>query len=233
MNIVKSTTTRSKKKNPPKKTASLYELLNLNPKATMEEIRLAYISSVKIHHPDANGGDAEMFLRIKAAYDILIDPIARQQYDETGYIKGDAESEVRKSAFENLCNIWGDLVLKIRPEELPRIDIVDTMRMTVAGALEKYQGDLATLDAEECMLRRSMDVIKKRIKRKKKGGHNIFIHVCEKRLELLHQHRAPLKHKIAVVNAALEMIAEYSFEVDTMPRFTTTKTTSMPWRFPR
>lgn len=57
-----------------------YELLGVNKNASQEEIKKKYRELVKKHHPDV-GGDTELFKKINEAYEILKDPVKRQQYD--------------------------------------------------------------------------------------------------------------------------------------------------------
>ena len=45
-----------------------FEVLNVRPQATEQEIKNAYKSLAKIYHPD-NGGSKELFVRLKEAYE--------------------------------------------------------------------------------------------------------------------------------------------------------------------
>ena len=69
----------------------LYNRLNIQKTASAKEIKSRFRDLAKIHHPD-KGGDAEKFALIKEAYDILMDSVSREKYDETGVI----ESELNK-----------------------------------------------------------------------------------------------------------------------------------------
>ena len=61
-----------------------YEILEIEPKATIEQIKKAFrIKAVKFH-PDKNFGDplfVQKFIEIKEAYDILSNSITKQEYD--------------------------------------------------------------------------------------------------------------------------------------------------------
>ena len=61
---------------------NLYEELGLKKNATKSEIKSSYRSLVKQHHPDA-GGEKERFLAIQNAWEILNDPIKKEQYDRS------------------------------------------------------------------------------------------------------------------------------------------------------
>lgn len=60
---------------------SYYEVLNIGPDASQEEIHAAYRALVKKVHPDG-GGTAGLFDYVRVAYDVLSDPDKRRAYDE-------------------------------------------------------------------------------------------------------------------------------------------------------
>ena len=59
-----------------------YQTLGVDNNATSDEIRKAYRTLVKSHHPD-KGGDADKFTKISEAYEHLGNPDKRRQYDIT------------------------------------------------------------------------------------------------------------------------------------------------------
>ncbi|NBD33072.1 MAG: DnaJ domain-containing protein [Cyanobacteria bacterium] len=62
-----------------------YELLDVSPDATVEEIKRAYRRLARKYHPDLNPGDKqaeETFKDLVEAYDVLCDPEERQKYDQ-------------------------------------------------------------------------------------------------------------------------------------------------------
>lgn len=61
----------------------LYELLDVSPTASTDEIKRAFRKKSLIHHPD-KGGDPENYKKINAANEILSDPEKRKLYDEGG-----------------------------------------------------------------------------------------------------------------------------------------------------
>jgi molecular chaperone DnaJ len=65
----------------------LYGILGVPPDASDEEIKRAYRSKAREHHPDANNGDAvseARFKEVSFAYEVLRDPERRARYDRYG-----------------------------------------------------------------------------------------------------------------------------------------------------
>lgn len=58
----------------------LYDILELKPDCSQEDIKKAYRKLAKIHHPD-KGGDEDYFKKVQSAYEVLSDPAKRQMYD--------------------------------------------------------------------------------------------------------------------------------------------------------
>ena len=78
---------------------SLYELLEVSPKAGAAVIKAAYRTLVQLYHPDKNPGNpaaAERLTLINQAYAVLTDPLQRAGYDEkSGLGKGDRRGSGR------------------------------------------------------------------------------------------------------------------------------------------
>ena len=70
------------------KNKDYYEILGISKDADQEEIKLAFRKLAKKYHPDLNHKDKnakEKFIKLKEAYDTLIDPVKRRIYDQAGY----------------------------------------------------------------------------------------------------------------------------------------------------
>ncbi|OGB31340.1 MAG: hypothetical protein A3F78_03000 [Burkholderiales bacterium RIFCSPLOWO2_12_FULL_61_40] len=75
--------------------ATLYDTLEVSPRACPQVIRAAYRSLAQSHHPDKQAGSdaaSERQARINHAYTVLSDPAQRQRYDQAiGVREGFAE----------------------------------------------------------------------------------------------------------------------------------------------
>ncbi len=64
-------------------TETHYQVLQISPSATADEIKQSYRQLAKKFHPDVNGGKAnsDRIIKINAAYEILSDQHKRREYD--------------------------------------------------------------------------------------------------------------------------------------------------------
>ncbi len=60
-----------------------YATLGLSRTASEEDVKSAYRTLVKQHHPDLKNGDEAMTKRLNEAYSVLADAQQRQAYDRT------------------------------------------------------------------------------------------------------------------------------------------------------
>jgi len=93
-----------------------YQALGLDRSATADQIRQAYRSLSRRHHPDKNGASAESVARTQAlneAHAVLRDPARRRAYDEECLIAADSAAAAapppppppgRRSAARNLAH---------------------------------------------------------------------------------------------------------------------------------
>jgi len=111
---------------------SLYAILEVEKTVKLEDIRKSYKRLALKYHPDKNQDSEEFsnkFSQIKAAYDILSDPIKRDVYDtQYGTLDKDKFSTVDWSEFIN--NIVKSMYTIMRKNVFPN-DIVVTLKVDI------------------------------------------------------------------------------------------------------
>jgi DnaJ family protein C protein 9 len=102
------------------KDCDLYaDVLQCEPTANKAQLRKAYYRAALVHHPDKqanNGGTTDTdsdknsnslkFQAVSLAYQILQDPEARADYDETGHIPSDAPDDDDTAAAKQGTDAW-------------------------------------------------------------------------------------------------------------------------------
>ena len=96
---------------------TLYDLLDVNKKATSEQIRAAYRNKCKNMHPDKTGREDRKFIsRLNQAKDTLLNAKERKRYDE--YLARREEGWIRQMAGE----LEGDEQrIRIKGQPIPRL----------------------------------------------------------------------------------------------------------------
>ena len=75
---------------------SLYDLLQVRPDATTQDVRSAYRRLARRHHPDrSDSTDSEMMSELNSAYETLSDPDSRAHYDRNLFSSGRPRRRVR------------------------------------------------------------------------------------------------------------------------------------------
>ncbi|MFQ5786743.1 MAG: DnaJ domain-containing protein, partial [Thermodesulfobacteriota bacterium] len=91
--------------------ADYYNVLGLSREASQEDIKKAYKKLAFEHHPDRNPGDSKseaMFKEINEAYQVLINPNKRAQYDSFGHISSEGLFTDADFGF-NFNDIFGNI----------------------------------------------------------------------------------------------------------------------------
>lgn len=108
-----------------------YDVLEIEPTATKEEIQDAYKRLVKIYHPDIiETGNAEKFKEIQKAYEILSDEKEKHTFDTFGVdIKNDPIINEAYLKCKDLCSQILQKIIEGRYAESS--DIIELMRQEV------------------------------------------------------------------------------------------------------
>lgn len=190
-----------------------YKILGIKKTATPEEIRAAYIAAAKEHHPDAGGGEDD-FKRVQTAFDILKDPHKRARYDETGFIAGDPECELRQVAIRSLMDMFSRLMEEIPEHASESIDLIKIMRDASTNALMENEKQLIKLSAQEAKIQRWIGKLRKRLKTKKKGQNNFILFAAEQKLQSIAAQKNQPKRIIDVIKKSLELLEDFEYQFD-------------------
>ncbi|KAL4499944.1 hypothetical protein ABPG72_015293 [Tetrahymena utriculariae] len=142
------------------KKITLYDLLDVEKDATIEQIKKAYKKLALKIHPDKNKDDPqakEKFQKIVEAYNILSDPEKKKVYDETGSYGDD----FNQHAFEAAYNFYRTIYKKIEKEDIIEFEKKyrgsDMEEEDLINFYNENDGDLTTI--LECIpLSRNEDV---------------------------------------------------------------------------
>jgi len=174
---------------------NLYKVLGVEQTATRAEIKKAFGRLAKIHHPD-KGGDEEYFKVLKHAYEILVNPELRAEYDETGTIENkdalsiQATSELSKLFQNSIRNlvIPGDIIENVSSQINVLVRNTTQNKAEISNVitnLEKLVGRVKTTDEHnlyETILNQHLDDARK------------ALNEADKALELFEYMRELLSH---------------------------------------
>jgi curved DNA-binding protein CbpA len=103
-----------------------YDELSVSVDASSDDIRKAYKSKAQACHPD-HGGDVEEFKRLSVSYNILRDPIKRQDYDRTG-----STERIVTSVVSRLAELFNAVLSTPNIDASPNI-VVESQRLLGRG----------------------------------------------------------------------------------------------------
>jgi curved DNA-binding protein CbpA len=119
-----------------------YEILELPPSASHDEIRRSYRRMAQVYHPDKNEGDpyaAARFAMVKEAYEVLTDPAKKSLYLQERWL-AKSNGRVQKTA-----PLTPESVLKRIIEKERSVARMDSSRLNSEGLHE----ELTTLFSSE------------------------------------------------------------------------------------
>lgn len=180
-----------------------YEVLGVEFHASNEAIRAAYRALRSEHHPDREGGDAERMVEINVAYELLIDPVARKRYDETGEVGKDQNENDARDRFMMMIGHW------LEHESARWPDFINYARRSVVDNTTQITSAVRKQELEA----KRMERILKRFKYKGKGLSPVHAIAQQKIDHLKNAAKAGEKDlvRLQIIN---RLIDEYELEPD-------------------
>ena len=126
---------------------NFYKELGLDKNATKSEIKSSYRSLVKQHHPDA-GGEKERFIAIQNAWEILNDPIKKEQYDKNYFPSSSSFDSLNESWEENFNSKKYTSSIKDREVETWIKEIYTPINRSISQIIKPLNNEIKELSAD-------------------------------------------------------------------------------------
>ena len=180
-----------------------YQVLGISQDANPAEIKAAYKRLALARHPDRNNGDDQDFLRIKEAYDILMDPGLREKYDTYGRISPEDELAARKLVATVVESIFNNEMT-----DLAHTDLVESVRQAMLQGKRDADQAIANDTRKRDRLARN----------KKRTQDKVILASFNKHIGVLDQQIASYQKQRRHMDIVLHMLKNSSWEVDPMPQ---------------
>ena len=126
---------------------NLYKELGLKKNASNSEIKSSYRSLVKQHHPDA-GGEKERFLAIQNAWEILNDPIKKEQYDKNFFSSSTSFDSLNENWEEKINSKKYNSSIKDREVEKWIKEIYTPINRSISQIIKPLNNEIKELSAD-------------------------------------------------------------------------------------
>ena len=186
----------------------LYQELELNQDCSSDQIKIQYRALAQRHHPD-KGGDADRFQRIKLAYEVLIDPVRRQEYDRTGSTQ--EFRDLKQEAVEHLSKIFHNVINNFDPTNG---NLVQIMKDEVHNLL-----NLIKQDQQTCKnYIEALEIVRDKIKVIDEFQENILLTFVLNQLESRYNEQKVFQRREAITNVMIQLLENYHYGFFELPQ---------------
>ncbi|MBX4956059.1 J domain-containing protein [Rhizobium lentis] len=184
-----------------------YDILGVERDADEAKLKAAYRRLAKVAHPDS-GGDTEAFDNLQKAYALLLDPVRRKVYDDTGYDVEFADA-AELQALVIIEKLVTDAVLDERAPG--SFDPVAVMQESLSEELRKARFSKSELERHAARVGLHLERLEKQ------SGRDVLAHMFRARIEAIAKAVAETEAKIKATECAADMLAGYVYDVDPPP----------------
>jgi curved DNA-binding protein CbpA len=184
----------------------LYAALGLPEDATPEQIHAAFLNISRAHHPDVQG-DPDIFQKARRAHEILMDPIKRKIYDETGL---DADNDERMVRALGLIR---NIVAGILNDGNVDIDIPARLKEQLDAEVNGVQVLIRSTEAKASDITK----IAKNIEKRWRGSPQVksaVLAMLDGNLKRVEAERLPLNETLEAVRLAVKLMNGAHYESD-------------------
>ncbi|WP_137128781.1 J domain-containing protein [Rhizobium sp. FY34] len=182
-----------------------YKTLGVTRDADGAAIKSAYRLQAKTSHPDT-GGDVDAFSKLTASYELLLDPVRRKIYDDTGFDPQltDAKDLEGLLILDALVN---EIILDER--QPGSFDPVSAMRRKLTDKVVNARFHILELERHRGRIRNHIDRIGKR------PESDVLGRMLTARCDTIADAIAKAEAEIKVIEQAYAMLDGYSYELET------------------
>ena len=192
--------------------SDLYALLGVPRDADKATIRKAYRRAAKKAHPDG-GGSPEKFRLVSQALEVLIDPLRRRTYDETGTIE-DKPVDNAESELMGLISALLDHVLQSCEQNGVPWESADLIAMMIKRAEAMEREHHANRQKIKEAIPRFKRLEKRFRKKKKDAAPNRMESLIAGRIAFFEGQDAMLMRQIESMRKAAAALKDYDFDFD-------------------
>ncbi|MGX9993573.1 J domain-containing protein (plasmid) [Rhizobium sp. Z1P35] len=195
-----------------------YDILGVERDADEAQLKAAYRRLAKVAHPDS-GGDSEAFAHLQKAYGLLLDPVRRKVYDDTGYDVEFADA-AELQALMMIEKLVTDAVLDERAPG--SFDPVAVMQDSLSEELRKARFSKSELERHASRIGLHLERLEKQ------SGRDVLAHMFRARIEAISKAVAETEAKIKAAERAADMLSGYVYDIDPPP-LSDDAVTSIEW----
>ncbi|KEC71180.1 UNVERIFIED_ORG: curved DNA-binding protein CbpA [Rhizobium esperanzae] len=184
-----------------------YDILGVERDADEAQLKAAYRKLAKVAHPDS-GGDSQAFDNLQKAYALLLDPVRRKVYDDTGYDVEFADA-AELQALVMIEKLVTDAVLDERAPG--SFDPVAVMQDSLSEELRKARFSKSELERHASRIGLHLERLEKQ------SGRDVLAHMFRARIEAIGKAVAETEAKIKATERAADMLSGYVYDIDPTP----------------
>lgn len=184
---------------------SLYEILGVDKGADERAIKRAFHALAKKLHPDATGGESDQaFKDLSHAYNVLMNPVTRKAYDETGD-RGEKSAERMQLDMISMIAQVLDQVAADPAVQVSEIQFIKGMQHTFGGAMMEYRKDIEKAEKELGVYMRLLGKIKR-----KDEAKNLFAEICERKIKEYEEWLERYRYELRLTTMILDELQHYT-----------------------
>ncbi|MGE6743217.1 J domain-containing protein [Allorhizobium pseudoryzae] len=185
-----------------------YKLLGVPRDADGAAIKTAYRTKAKSSHPDT-GGDVDAFAKLTTSYELLLDPVRRKIYDDTGFDPQLTDSKDLEGLLV-LDTLVNEIILDERAPG--SFDPVAAMRRKLTDKVVNTRFHILELERHRGRIRNHLDRIGRR------PESDVLGRMLTARCDAIADAIGKAEGEIKVIEQAYAMLDGYSYEMEAEPQ---------------